>query len=106
MPGEIEVTGDLALPNADAYTGLGEPSRLSVRNAGTTLLRQISLTPKGDGAAHVQLSLDGEEWGDAAELEQLDRGEAVEVLARSRFSPEDAEDRVDFILDVAAMSVG
>lgn len=110
MAGSIELVaqdgGELRLTEAP-IPGKGKPAALVARNTGTTVVHTVSIIVEGEGADHVELSVDGQEWSSTElELDPIKPGGEEPFFVRSTYSVDDAEDRLDFELVASAISVG
>lgn len=90
----------------------GEARRISVRNSGDTVLREISVGLEGDGASFVQLARDSEGpgvWADRGQSinvsGEIFPGDSFVFWARGIFSPEDREGNQPFDFNIEALSV-
>lgn len=108
MTGSLVIEGRLDLTETD-IPGVGEPTKMVARNTGTTNLHNVTITPVGEGSAHVQLSIVDGVWAAAGEgirILTIKRDEEEHFFARSTYSAGDAEDREEFELVANALSVG
>lgn len=106
MPGEIKLLVDDLELIESPMPGIGSPVKVVASNTGTTKLLTVSIYTRGEGAGNVEMSLDGETWQFALELDGLEPGKTKDFWVRPMYSPDDAEDRQTFQLRASAMSLG
>lgn len=104
-----------AVALAEAVVGIqaGEPKLVRALNDGDTFLRDISITPEGDGRFYVQLAKDmrGEPgvWAQPGQsisptLQEVRPGGEFYFWARGVFDKETAEGEYEFNLKVELVS--
>lgn len=108
MPGalELKTIGDLDLELVESSAGVGASAPVQAKNTGTTSLSGVVVEVLGDGADHVQLSIDRRSWSDKIKLGPLEKGKSATFYTRAVYGPDDAEDRLDFKLVATALSIG
>jgi hypothetical protein len=113
LPGDQEFDGDIGEIIAPIGTDLahGEPVRIIGRNAGDTVLRNISMSAASTtDEARVELAAKENLWAEPGQeifcAEELKPGEEFSFWVRGLYSPSDAEQILPFELVIRGLSVG
>jgi hypothetical protein len=96
---------ELSEVDIDGNLSEGEPERFTLRNAGGSMIREITVGLDGPGRQNVQLAVDEDEgpgvWAAPGEeilvfQGALPPGEEVAFWSRGIYSPEDSEGGLEF----------
>jgi hypothetical protein len=96
----IKVDGQLVESN---MPGVGRSVKVKVTNDGTRDLFVVEVEVVGEGADHIELSGDQKSWTKTLELRALKKAESETFWARAVYTPEDADDNLEYEIVASAM---
>jgi hypothetical protein len=112
MAGRLELKpakGQRLVLTETPVPGKGEAVEVLAHNPGSTMVHGLTVAIEGEGSEHVELSRDGKSWGapgDHVKLDPVEAGSSRSFFVRTSYDVEDVEDRLDFELVAAALTLG